>query len=81
MTEDTIILKCSGCYADIVEIWLSEKEKDRKTKVIANCYKCSDSSFSQEISGVFFVAAADGCAISETTTKDNGTMVIKTIKG
>ena len=81
MNEDTLIIKCSSCNSSLLEIWLGKKNKEKTTKITCDCYKCGDSSFATNIQGEFYISSSDGCKVSGSSTKDNGTMSIQTTEG
>lgn len=66
-----VIIKCSNCQKPLVDIWLTYKDEDQETTVVANCPFCQDKSFQQKISGIFHFGAVDGVYIYDVLIDNN----------
>ena len=71
-----IILQCSNCDADLVNICITEPEVEVVTNVVAICAFCKDHSFIQEVVGRFRFAPADGVGINDIETEGTLTTII-----
>ena len=66
-----VILSCSNCRKDLVDIWLTHHDMPVKTTIIATCGYCGDKSFSQEIAGIFHIGPVNGVYITDISTQND----------
>lgn len=87
----TLIIKCSNCGTELVEIWKTRPNVQVKTKVVVLCDICGDKSFSKIINGGFHIGPAATGKVAckdmkygETTTDDDNvltqTLTITTVR-
>ena len=50
---EKIVLRCSNCNTDLVEVWITRPDATLKTKIRAQCWRCGDSSYEKTINGLF----------------------------
>jgi hypothetical protein len=71
-----IILTCSNCGKNLVDVWSTHADIPVVTKLIARCCFCEDQSFPKEINGVFHVGAANGVSITSTKFESESFIII-----
>lgn len=62
-----IILSCSSCGKNLVDIWKIKENKEWSWKVMAKCCYCGDNSYIKEFTGQF---ARGGYSINPDKNKD-----------
>jgi hypothetical protein len=72
-----ILLKCSNCDKELIDIWLTHTEMPIKTKIAAVCCFCGDKSFQKEIKGVYHLSACKNLSINNIIN-DNEVFIIQT---
>jgi hypothetical protein len=72
-----IILKCSNCGKELVDIWITHPDMSVLTTIVAQCCFCGDKSFSKKIDGIFHVGPVNGVNITDFLT-ENDIYIIKT---
>ncbi len=70
-----VILVCSNCNKELVDIWQTHADMSIKTQVNATCGFCGDKSFSKEIVGVFHIGPVNGVYITSISTDENLTTI------
>jgi hypothetical protein len=48
-----VILKCSSCSKDLVDLFVVKKDDSLKWKTVAHCCYCGDRSYITEVNGMF----------------------------
>tara|TARA_Y100000310_G_scaffold303187_1_gene341287 strand:- start:486 stop:836 length:351 start_codon:yes stop_codon:yes gene_type:complete len=66
-----VLLSCSNCKMDLIDIWITTPEAKIKFKMRAGCAFCGDTSFSQVIEGGFHLGITENTKISEINTLDD----------
>lgn len=66
-----IVLKCSSCGKELVDIWVTHKEMPVKTTLVAECCFCGDKSFEKSVDGVFHLGDVDRVAIVDFTNNSD----------
>tara|TARA_R110000751_G_scaffold289780_1_gene396067 strand:- start:1771 stop:2106 length:336 start_codon:yes stop_codon:yes gene_type:complete len=74
---DHVILQCSSCEEDLVDIWITKPDVNIKMKMVASCGLCGDKSFSKIIKGSFHLGVTDSMSITECESLDGDEDVIQ----
>jgi len=64
------IIKCSTCDGSLAEIWIVKPNLPIKSKIIARCPFCGNSSFQIEVNGKFIIGHVGNTTISENEMVD-----------
>jgi len=64
------IIKCSTCDCSLAEIWIVKPNLPIKSKIIAQCPFCGNSSFQIEVNGKFIIGHVGNTTISENEMVD-----------
>jgi hypothetical protein len=67
---ESIIIQCSNCKENLVEVWLSAKEPELKSSIRAKCFLCGDYSFRREVFGKFYLGGCTGVKVTDTEIED-----------
>ena len=71
-----VMLSCSNCEMDLVDIWITKPDSNISLKMTASCGFCGDKSFSQIIKGGFHLGITDKTKIGEMEQVDDDADVI-----
>ena len=86
-----VIIKCSNCDEELVEIWIVRPNAEITSNIVAECPHCNDKSFMQTIDGQFCIGKVESgrtLLVNIPTTYDTSesgmlvqNILIKTEKG
>ena len=71
MPSKIVLLKCSSCNKDLVNVAIVRPESEEEWKVKAFCCYCSNYSFVKDIKGGFSLAPVQGVQLVDVNVKGN----------
>ena len=66
-----VILQCSSCQENLVDIWITKPDVNIKMKMVASCGFCGDNSFSKIIEGSFHLGTTEKTSIARCESLDD----------
>ena len=63
-----LIIKCSKCAAELVEIWVVRPDAPVRSEIIADCPHCGDQSFMKKVRGQYCIGQIESGKTVMTNT-------------